>query len=449
MMWRWLVVARVCCGVLVQQKQARLGLYYAARTSEETGRRVRNRVEGRDALGRLNSQDYAVEAGSAVCITGATSGIGLELGLLLTRLGYDVVFCGRSAAKLEKAKRSAESLRGAGSSVKTAQFDLNSLESTARGAEEVRLILGDQKLGAVVLNAGSWPTILETTIDDFESGLQTNYLSQALFVDRLALGKPASVLCVSSIAHAFCDDLEFLLKDPSYEKSAFDSTKSYAATKLMNILYAKELGRRHAHLRTLAAHPGFIADTNLWRSFDFVASLEARVPDPLGLFATPFYQAQSLATTAETFARAALDLLKGFDTVSPLPSPLKTPVDAARDLAAALLDPTLNHGNYASDGELTETVPIADDPQLSHRLFDWTTRIFADRGFTLLSAASSQEEEKEGGKAATTTQDPRQDSEAPPLEEENKKLSGGDDDDDSNNNNDDDDQGGGTSPPRL
>ena len=84
-------------------------------------------------LARSLSMSQTTARGTAL-VTGATSGIGLELSRLLARAGHGLVLVARDADAL---RRTAEELRAAGVAVATVEADLSSAGATARVLDAV------------------------------------------------------------------------------------------------------------------------------------------------------------------------------------------------------------------------------------------------------------------------------------------------------------------------
>ncbi len=102
-----------------------------------------------------------------------------------------------------------------------------------------------------------------TTVDGHETQFQTNHLGHFLLTnllhDQLVASAPSRVVIVSSDAHRYArkgvdfDDLE-----STHRYRAF---KTYGRTKLMNLLFMRELARRldGTGVTANAVHPGYVA----------------------------------------------------------------------------------------------------------------------------------------------------------------------------------------------
>ena len=102
--------------------------------------------------------------------------------------------------------------------------------------------------------------------------LQSNHLGHFLLtnllLDRLREAPNARIVNVSSLAHAekYTKNIDF--KDLDMKTKKFNGGDAYCNSKLLNILFTKELSRRLAdtNITTYALHPGVI-ETEIWRNF--------------------------------------------------------------------------------------------------------------------------------------------------------------------------------------
>ncbi len=194
-------------------------------------------------------------AGRVILITGASSGIGAAAARELHRRGATVYVAGRSP------DRTAEVAADVGTEPIVADFAR--LADVRAAAQEV---LGRcDRLDALVNNAGLWLTRRQETQDGHELMFQVNYLAPflltALLKDRLIASAPARVVTTASIAN-----LNGFVRIHDLESELFIGTAVYGTTKLENILFTRELGRRLAGTGVLATcfNPGPVA-TDLGR----------------------------------------------------------------------------------------------------------------------------------------------------------------------------------------
>jgi NAD(P)-dependent dehydrogenase (short-subunit alcohol dehydrogenase family) len=198
--------------------------------------------------------DIPSQDGRVAVVTGATSGLGYHTALQLARAGAEVVLAVRDAERGETAREEV----GAAAVVR---LDLSEQASVRDAAAEI--LARWPRIDVLVNNAGVMAPPRITTADGFELQMATNHFGPFAFTGLL-IGAlhDARVVTVASGMHrsgkiAF-DDLQ---GERSYHR-----WQAYSQTKLANLLFAFELGRRSAaaglDLRSVAAHPG-IARTNL------------------------------------------------------------------------------------------------------------------------------------------------------------------------------------------
>lgn len=193
--------------------------------------------------------------GKTVVITGATSGIGRVAALELARKGARVVFTARDAAK--GAGVLAE-LRAANPAVDPALV-LGDLSLVA-GMKAVGAALADQApvIDVLINNAGALFEKREVTADGLERTFAVNHLAYFVVTELLRprLAVDGRVVSTASVAHTF-GKLDFHdLQSTKHYRSA--GMEAYGVSKLMNILWTRELARRLAGTGVTAncVHPG-------------------------------------------------------------------------------------------------------------------------------------------------------------------------------------------------
>ncbi|MBO3741851.1 oxidoreductase [Actinoplanes flavus] len=208
-------------------------------------------------------------AGIAV-VTGAAGGIGYHTALELARRGTGVLIASRDRRRGEAA---AERMRGetAGHSPEIAwrELDLGDLASVRRFSE--RFHDAYDRLDLLINNAGVMALPRSVTTDGFERQLGVNHLGHfaltGLLLPALLATEGSRVVTVTSGLHrrgrmAFDD----LMSEHRYGKF-----RAYCQSKLANVLFALELGRR-TPLTSVLAHPG-VAHTDLARTGNRFRSL--------------------------------------------------------------------------------------------------------------------------------------------------------------------------------
>ena len=203
--------------------------------------------------------------GRRAVVTGATSGLGEVTAVELARHGTHVVLTARDADRGEQA---AARVRAAapGASVQVGALDLADLSSVRAFAADVADDVAGEPLDLLVNNAGVMAVPARRTVDGFELQMATNHLGPfaltGLLLPALLRRPGARVVTVSSFVHRF----GALRLDDLMSEQSYDPWQAYYRSKLANLLFMRELGRRAAaagvDLVSTAAHPGW-ARTNL------------------------------------------------------------------------------------------------------------------------------------------------------------------------------------------
>ena len=201
--------------------------------------------------------DIPDQTGRVALVTGANSGLGLEIATELATAGATVVLGCRNTTKAESA---AERIRatGARGPVEILQLDLADLGSVRDAAASV--IAGGRPLHLLVNNAGLMAVDQSRTADGFEMQLGVNHLGHfALTADLLPVLEStpgARIVSMSSMGHR-AGKMDF---DDLMHERHYDRWRPYFQSKLANLLFTAELHRRltAAGSTTLAltAHPG-------------------------------------------------------------------------------------------------------------------------------------------------------------------------------------------------
>jgi NAD(P)-dependent dehydrogenase (short-subunit alcohol dehydrogenase family) len=215
-----------------------------------------------------NATDIPPQTGKLAVVTGANSGIGWHTALELTRAGSEVILAARSEAKgrdaVERIRRELPLAK-----IHFETLDLASLRSVRAFAARVNR---EAKLDLLVNNAGvmSVPK-RQVTEDGFELQFGTNFLGPfaltGLLMPALERSESPRVTTVSSgAANMGLRKINF--DDLQWERT-YAPWKAYCQSKLADLMFALELGRRCAAagitLLSNAAHPGY-ARTNLQTS---------------------------------------------------------------------------------------------------------------------------------------------------------------------------------------
>lgn len=193
--------------------------------------------------------------GTVCVVTGATSGIGRAAAAALARLGATVVMVGRDRDRTEAA---AARIAAVSTSPPRAEIaDLASLEQVRGLAAR---LAGLERIDVLINNAGLVLGERRITPDGLEHVFAVNHLTPflltSLLLPKLTASGPARVVTVTSDAHSAA---RLDLSDPNLEHG-WDSWRSYANSKLANILFTRELARRldGTGVTASCAHPGVV-----------------------------------------------------------------------------------------------------------------------------------------------------------------------------------------------
>ena len=236
-------------------------------------------------------------SGKTCLITGGTSGIGKETAVGLAMLGATVIIAGRDEARGAAAREQIrQRVPDAQAQVITA--DLSSLAEVRRLAEQILARYG--RLDVLVNNAGVISMRRQLTADGLETTFATNHLGPFLLTSLLSglleRSAPARVVTLSSAAHK---QMRAIPWDDLPRGAQTGHASAYPLSKLLNILFTRELARRLDGTGVTAncLHPGFVR-TALGRDVTGVPGAVVRLalrlrPGPATGARTPVYLASS------------------------------------------------------------------------------------------------------------------------------------------------------------
>jgi NAD(P)-dependent dehydrogenase (short-subunit alcohol dehydrogenase family) len=211
----------------------------------------------------MRRPDWSLEDRTCL-VTGATSGIGLETALGLAREGARVLIVGRDAARGEAARERIMKQSG-NDRVELLLADLASLAEIRRLADTVKARC--DALHVLVNNAGLMNLRRELTPDGLEATFAVNHLAYFALthrlLDLLRASAPARVINVASDAHRFGSlDWDDLQSERRYRGLPFVAAmRVYGSSKLLNILFTRELARRleGSGVTANCVHPGAVS----------------------------------------------------------------------------------------------------------------------------------------------------------------------------------------------
>jgi retinol dehydrogenase-12 len=232
------------------------------------------RVKARISRGKLPAASYRKltvmqsaenPANYVALITGANVGIGRVTAIELAKTGAQVVIAGRSLERTQPTLNSISALPGAKRAI-FLPLDLASLASVRECAERFAAL--KLPLPLLINNAGV-AGARGVTQDGFEMMFGVNHLGHFLLTELLLpiiqeSGR-ARIITVSSRAHKRTPGIDWeALRRPT---STFTGIREYAVSKLANLLFSAELGRRlrGTAVSTYSLHPG-VVDTEIWRA---------------------------------------------------------------------------------------------------------------------------------------------------------------------------------------
>lgn len=208
--------------------------------------------------------------GKVIVITGATSGIGQVAAEKLTAMGARVVQVARDKERGQAAMARLNQI-APGISHSIYYADLLRMTEMKRVAAEIAQ--AEPRIDVLINNAGAMFGTRQLTEDGLERTFALNHMSYFMMTqglrDRLAASAPSRVVNTASDAHTSGTvDFNDLQSEKAYRSTLRDWLRSggtafkvYARSKLMNILYTRELARKLAGTGVTAnsLHPGFVA----------------------------------------------------------------------------------------------------------------------------------------------------------------------------------------------
>ncbi len=198
-------------------------------------------------------------ARSTAIVTGANTGLGKETAVALGTLGARVVMTSRDPEKGERARIDVCERSGS-DRVECRILDLASFASIRSFADGV--LADHAELQVLVNNAGLTLSKRTETVAGHETTFGVNHLGPflltSLLLERLQASAPARIVNVASDAHRM--SRRGLSWDDLARTKRYRAFAVYSESKLANILFTRELGRRvtGTGVTVNACHPGFV-----------------------------------------------------------------------------------------------------------------------------------------------------------------------------------------------
>ncbi|MEI9886671.1 MAG: SDR family oxidoreductase [Rhizomicrobium sp.] len=196
--------------------------------------------------------------GKTVVVTGGTSGIGEVAAVALAGQGARIVLIARDRAR---ADATLAKLRAANpSAAHTAHLaDLSAIAEMKRVASEVAA--AEPRIDVLINNAGAVFTTRQESVDGLEMTFAVNHLAYFvvtnILLPNLKATPGARIVSTASMAHSSgridFDDLQL--------RKGYGTFRAYGTSKLMNILFTRELARRleGSGVTANSLHPGGVA----------------------------------------------------------------------------------------------------------------------------------------------------------------------------------------------
>jgi NAD(P)-dependent dehydrogenase (short-subunit alcohol dehydrogenase family) len=211
----------------------------------------------------VTDESGGLERQPTFLITGATSGLGEAIATQLGATGAQVLMGARTP---ERGEAAAERIRS-----RVPNADLEVVVADLSLMQDVRYLAyqildNTPHLDCLILNAAEARSDLVLTAEGIETNFATNHLAgfllTHLLLPLLRSSAPARVIVISSSVHSQVRMVDL----NSVVTGAPLTPDSYRTSKLLNILFVRELARRLAGsgITANAADPGFVR-TNLGR----------------------------------------------------------------------------------------------------------------------------------------------------------------------------------------
>lgn len=201
-------------------------------------------------------ESKATMKGKVVIVTGSNTGLGFKTALDIAARGGRVILACRNAMRGLKARDDIVAETG-NKDVVYKHLNLTSLSSVRKFAEDI--MQTEERLDVLVNNAGVYGFGDRVTDDGIVEGMQINHFSPfllTLLLLPLLKKNKGRIVNVSSIFH-FVGKFNL---DKINKAGYYNAVKTYANSKLCNILFTLELAKRLKDTGVVvnALHPGLI-----------------------------------------------------------------------------------------------------------------------------------------------------------------------------------------------
>jgi len=196
--------------------------------------------------------------GQVAVVTGANSGIGKVTVAALLGMGFRVIATARSKERGEAAIADWKSAMP-DAKVDLVLCDLSNLDSVRQAAKAIAGLV--DRIDVLVNNAGGIIGERRLTKEGLEETLGGNHLGPFLLTRELLPllehAAPSRIVNVASDAHKSVSDMAW--DDLAFARG-YSTIKAYGQSKLANILFTRELGRRleGKNITVNSVHPGVV-----------------------------------------------------------------------------------------------------------------------------------------------------------------------------------------------
>ncbi|MFA0305468.1 SDR family oxidoreductase [Vibrio splendidus] len=195
-----------------------------------------------------------------IVITGATAGIGKASAIALATAGATITIVVRNQQKAEEMLEEIRAVSG-NDKHRFVLADFGNLTSVRSAAEEI--LSWNDSIDVLLNNAGIASSEYRETTDGYEELFAVNHLAPFLLtgiLSPLLRNDGARVVNVAAMAYGMVDGMNF---DDLPKTKNFEPNKSYAYSKLANVLFTKELAERMKSrgITCNTLHPGAVRTT--------------------------------------------------------------------------------------------------------------------------------------------------------------------------------------------
>ena len=193
-----------------------------------------------------------------IVVTGGTSGIGEVAAIRLAEKGARIVLVARDKVRAEATM--AKLKRANPSAAHAVHFaDLSSIAEMKRVASEIAA--AEPAIDVLINNAGAVFTTRQESVDGLEMTFAVNHMAYFVVTDvllpKLKATPGARIVSTASMAHS-SGKIDF---DDLQMRKSYSTFRAYGTSKLMNILFTRELARRleGSGVTANCLHPGGVA----------------------------------------------------------------------------------------------------------------------------------------------------------------------------------------------